>query len=234
MRTRTAIGLILLVAPVLAAAPVPRESDRTRIRRAYGEPTDPAGDAKFAITGLQLTVTAGPGLRGLNPLAGLDSAPRTLKPVTGDFELKVRIVADAIPAGSSPASSAYTHSGGGGLILWADEANHLRLSRSQYDPASDSGLATSYNFRGAAGGQAVSEQTTQLPEADRRPVTLRLTRAGSKVSAAYSHDDARWTPFEPVELSLPDAVKVGVYVAHNFNKPAAVTFDAPSVGPAGK
>ena len=60
---------------------------------------------------------------------------------------------------------------------------------------------------------------------DTKPVVFRLARTGRTVSAAYSHDGKAWTEFQPVELPMPGEVRVGVYVAHNFDKPLDVVFE---------
>src|SRR5262249_34889176 len=101
---------LLLAAPLVVAAPVPRESHADKIRRLYGTPEDPDKVCTFALDGNALRLTAAKGLRGLNPSRGLVNAPRTLRPVRGDFEATVRVTKDAVADGTKRASNEYTHS----------------------------------------------------------------------------------------------------------------------------
>src|SRR5580704_11340407 len=88
------VVIVLLVAPLAVAAPIPKETEADKIRRLYGTPEDPDKFCTFALDGNQLRLTAAKGLRGLNPSRGLTNAPRTLKPVRGDFEASVRVIRD--------------------------------------------------------------------------------------------------------------------------------------------
>jgi len=220
--------LFLAAAPLALAAPVPRETQDEKLRRLYGTPEDPDKLCTFALEGNRLRLTAAKGLRGLNPSRGLVNAPRTLKPVTGDFVATLRVVEDAPATGTDRDSEAYTPSGGGGLLLWVDADNHLRLSRSQW--VGGGGSPTTYNLRGAVGGNELGH-VHNLNTLDTKPITFRLTRTRGTLSSAYRHDGGAWQSFKDVEVDLPQTVKIGVYVAHNFDKPLDVVFEPLSVKP---
>jgi hypothetical protein len=211
---------LLTVAP---AAPVPRESDARRVARLWGDWVDPDKGSSFTLTGSRLRVVAGRGPRGLNPLAGLNNAPRTLKTVSGDFTATVTIHLDTAPAAAARGGPDYTLSGGGGLLLWVGDDLHLRLSRSQWLPENGQPGKTTYNLRGVAGGEPLEDKARAVPP-ETRPVTMRLVRAGKTVRSGYSFDGKTWEWFDDTTIDLPAAVKVGVYAAHNFDRPLAVEF----------
>jgi hypothetical protein len=224
MMLRFALPL-LLVAPIVLAAPIPKESESDKLRRLFGTPEDPDKVCKFSLDGNQLRLTAAKGLRGLNPARGLTNAPRALKTVRGDFEATVRIVRDTIAEGTKKADEVYTPSGGGGLLLWVDADSHLRLSRSQWVAEAGGQAKTTYNLRGARSKEEFAGWVTNVAEGDTEPVTFRMTRTGNKIASAYSRDGKKWATFDTLEMDLPDEVKIGVYVAHNFDKPLEVVFE---------
>lgn len=225
--------LLILAAPLAPAAPLPRTEAET-IRRLYGTPVDPDSVCTFTLDGTLLRLTAAGGLRGLNPGRGLTNAPRTLKPVAGDFTATLRMTRDAVADGTGPDSSEYTPSGGGGLLLWVDAGTHLRLSRSQWVGQTGAVPPTTYNLRGVNGQTDVPARQQNLAERDTAPVTFRLSRTGTTIAAAYSRDGKTWQTFPAVEMTLPDVVNIGVYAAHNFDKPLDVVFEPPAITKPGK
>lgn len=222
------VGLCL-VAPWLVFAPVPKESPAEKLQRIYGQPEDPDKVCQFALQGLNLRVTAAAGLRGLNPGRNLINAPRTLKPIEGDFRATLRLMRDKVTDGADRADEIYTPSGGGGLILWHDEYTHLRLSRSQWIGENGGEPRTTYNLRGSLEKAELVTQQQNTDKAQHDPVTFRLQREGNKFSASYSADGKRWTDFDTVEVAYPRILYIGVYVAHNFNKPLVVEFEPLSI-----
>lgn len=235
-----AVGtLVVLAGGAVAVAPVPKESDDARMLRLYGKPEDANGDCTFKLDGPRLRLVAAKGLRGINNSRNLNTAPRALRDVSGDFTATLKIVRDVPPAGAGGASTDFIVSGGGGLLLWGGMANHLRLSRSHY-PAAAANMAgggnpTTYNFRGAAAGAQLDDQSNDLDKQETGPVTFKLVRAGQAVTASYTTNDKDWHTFEAVTLEeLPATVKVGVYAAHNFDKPLEIVFEPLAVTPGAK
>lgn len=225
---------LLLIAPVVIAAPIPKESEADKIRRLYGSPEDPDKSSTFALVGNNLRLTAAKGLRGLNPSRGLTNAPRTLKAVTGDFEATLRLTKDAIADGTKRDTGEYTPSGGGGMILWVDENTHLRLSRSQWAVEDGETAQTTYNLRGVNNKDEFAGYVMKAAQPETAPVTFRMARTGGKIACAYSRDGKKWEPFREVEMDLPAEVKLGVYVAHNFDKPLEVVFEPLAITKPGK
>jgi regulation of enolase protein 1 (concanavalin A-like superfamily) len=63
------------------------------------------------------------------------------------------------------------------------------------------------------------------------PVWLRLTRAGTTITAETSVDGSPWTPVGGAEVALTGPVEVGLAVtAHDFGELSNVTFDNVTVG----
>jgi regulation of enolase protein 1 (concanavalin A-like superfamily) len=214
-----------LLATVVVAAPVPKETPAKRIERLWGATADPENTDAFALRDANtLRLTVARGLRGINPARNLNNCPRTLKPISGDFTVTVKMLRDGAPDGAERASNDYTASGGGGLLLWHDEKNHLRISRSQWIAENGGKAKSTYNFRGNIDGEENPSVQTELNPTT-SPVVFRLTRKGTSFTASYSADGKTWTDFEAVEAEFPRDLKVGIYGAHNFNKDNIIEFE---------
>ena len=84
--------LLLLLAPLAVAAPVPKNTARERIEKEFGKIVDPKGDCGFDVKGDSLTITM-PADEVRDITKGVDTAPRVEREVTGDFVLTVTISA---------------------------------------------------------------------------------------------------------------------------------------------
>src|SRR5439155_4882609 len=94
--------------------PAPRCAPPPEIQNAPWVWLDPFDDCRYRVgDGLEIRAANGRDLRGLNR-----SAPRLLRPVTGDFAVQAVCV---VPSKERPAT--------GGLLLWKDKGNYLRLDR---------------------------------------------------------------------------------------------------------
>src|SRR4051812_14012018 len=108
---RTTLILTLATYPAFAAPP-PKEPEAVKLKRLWGDTTDPDKDCQFVLDGEVLKVTV-PGKVNHQFTAarhsgrqGGDNAPRTGKAVAGDFTLEVKLPAavpgaDAANAGAS-------------------------------------------------------------------------------------------------------------------------------------
>ncbi len=54
---------------------------------------------------------------------------------------------------------------------------------------------------------------------------LRLERRGDQVLGSVSQDGKDWYTFIPIEVELPEAVKIGVAACNTSSKPFAPRFD---------
>jgi len=166
---------------------------------------DPLDDCSFTVrNGLQIHAVSGRGLWFFNW-----SAPRMLRSVSGDWVAQTACVP---AAGKKPAI--------GGLVLWKDRKNYLRLDRGA---TGEHGIL----FMGCLGNRDVLIGRGRLPigksanrqvgeSADR--VFLRLERVGERVNAFCSADGDIWLTVGHVEFPVEDPVQVGMHAIGNIDR----------------
>ncbi|MAF10083.1 hypothetical protein CMK11_06485 [Candidatus Poribacteria bacterium] len=120
-------------------------------------------------------------------------APRLVRPVCGDFAIQTtcRLARDDRPAM-------------GGLLIWVDERNYLRLDRGTRGPHE-------VNFEGHVGGAGAGQALVGrgLVRADR--VTLRIETIGPRVRALVWADGDRWSTVGEAQFAVGESVEVGVH-----------------------
>jgi tetratricopeptide (TPR) repeat protein len=154
---------------------------------------DPLGDCSFTVgRGLAIRAANGRDLWDINW-----SAPRLLRPVTGEFA--VQTVCHPF-SGEQP--------GIGGLLLWKDQRNFLRLERGaegKHDVC----------FRGCLENDDLIFGRGRLP-AER--VFLRLERLGRRVSALCSTDGREWFTAGHAAFPAADPVEVGLHAIGTIDR----------------
>jgi tetratricopeptide (TPR) repeat protein len=147
---------------------------------------DPFGDCSYSMQqGLEIEAANGRDLSDLNL-----SAPRLLRPAAGDFAVQTV----CLPAsGEKPAM--------GGLLIWKDERNYLRLDCGTWGPYEVS-------FLGCIDQQDLRIGRGRLP-AER--IFLRLERKGVRVNALCSADGESWFTAGYVDFPVEDPVEVGLH-----------------------
>ncbi len=154
---------------------------------------DPFDDCSFTVqSGLEIHAANGRDLWYINL-----SAPRMLRPVSGDFATQTVCVP---VSGEKPAI--------GGILLWKDRKNWLRLDRGALG-------AYEISFRGCLGNKDLVFGRGCLPS-DR--VYLRLERLGRHVSALCSVDGVEWFTVGHVEFPDDDPVEVGLHATGNIDR----------------
>ncbi len=149
---------------------------------------DPLEDCTFALgTVIEIRAANGRDLWYLN-----HSAPRLLQPMAGDGAAQV--VAAPVDA-ATPAI--------GGLVLWKDENNFLRLVLGARG-------AREVSFEGCLAGEEVIVGRGQLPGSAWR-IHLRLERAGQSVRALCRAQDTSWFSVGMVTFAARDPVKIGLH-----------------------
>jgi hypothetical protein len=147
---------------------------------------DPLQDGSYTV-GQGLRIDAAPG-RDLH--VSDCSAPRLLRPQCGDFALQTVCLS---ACGEKPAI--------GGLLLWKDKRNFLRVISGYRWPGEIS-------FEGLRAGEPLSFGRGRLP-AER--VHLRMERIGETVRALCSADGHDWFTVGQASFPVADPVQVGLH-----------------------
>jgi regulation of enolase protein 1 (concanavalin A-like superfamily) len=132
------------------------------------------------------------------------SAPRMLRPASGDW---------AIQAHCAPVSA--DRPAIGGLVLWMDKENYLRLDRGA------TGERDLY-FGGSLANRDVLIGRGRLSHKDAKEGTgstfLRLERIGDRVQAFGSTDGENWFTVGVVTFPVKDPVQVGVHAIGKIDR----------------
>jgi hypothetical protein len=154
---------------------------------------DPFADCSYtAQDGLIIQAANGRDLWHINR-----SAPRLLQPISGGFAAQTVCV---------PAST--EKPGIGGMLLWKDQENFLRLDRGTRGQKEIS-------FQGCLGdkdvvlgrGRLLSERTF-----------LRIERLGARVNALCSADGRSWFTVGHVEFPVEDPVEIGLHAIGGIDR----------------
>ncbi|HVK07356.1 MAG TPA: DUF1349 domain-containing protein [Gemmataceae bacterium] len=158
------------------------------------------------------------------------NAPRTLRPVSGNFVATVRVRGTFRASALSvpPGRASFV---GAGLVVMGDDESYARLERAA-------------SHRDGADATYVNWETRQNGNWDRKgnsgeaklvegaEVWLRLFRRGARLRGAFSQDGgATWEPVPEVVLVLPEEVKVGVVAVTTGTKDFKPTFDRFTIDP---
>jgi regulation of enolase protein 1 (concanavalin A-like superfamily) len=154
---------------------------------------NPLADCSFAVqNGLEIRAANARDLWRFNR-----SAPRLLRAVSRDFA--VQAVCRSMSA-DTPAI--------GGILLWRDKENYLRLERGVKGPHEVS-------FHGWLRNKAANIGRGRLAT---ERLFLRLERRGPRVHALCSADGQHWFTVGHVELAIADPVEIGLHAIGNIDR----------------
>jgi regulation of enolase protein 1 (concanavalin A-like superfamily) len=211
----------LLIAPVLVAAPVPKDdTDAGRMNRIYGSVHDPHKGAEFRPSGNSLQITVPQERRLLSAERKVFNAPRVWREVEGDFTVTVRAafpIRSDIAAKQGPYSQSHA---GGGLVVWLDPENFLTATR---DERPFGGKEAEY-FRGEAVIADRRRSDAELAEIGQSG-SLRVQRKGKEFAVRYSTDGKEWKSLCSHKVEWGEKVKVGVIAENDFRAPFEIMFD---------
>ncbi|MBN1140120.1 MAG: AAA family ATPase [Anaerolineae bacterium] len=195
------------------------EVEETGLAQWYLEPVDLSGSAN--LTGLEYlalpgwtwhdrfsdcacTMENGLVIRAANgrDLWGLNrSAPRLVRPTTGDVIVQT-ICCPALD----------DRPGMGGLLLWADEKNYLRLGMGEFGKGQ-------VILMGCLDNKDVVIGRGSLPgdQDDLARIHLRLERNGDRVNAFCSTDGEKWYAAGHTTWAATGPLQVGVYAIGSLN-----------------
>jgi len=200
-----AAGFVFVACTVLAAPPP--------MLKGWGQAADPDGDCRFEQKDGKLTIRVPGTLHNLVADSGQVNAPTVLSPVKGEFIAMVKAAGGVRPGPECSVPDGLPYNGTG-LLLWVDRDNYFRLERAGL--MRDGAFITYVNFEHFKEGRRTFSQGAGLQDL---PTHLRLERRGENIYASAGHDGVHWTPFPPLEVRLPDEVKIGVAAVNSSTKP---------------
>ena len=219
------VAWLLLLPPTLAlSAPLPKQTEQERIHQRFGTLVDPDKDCQIELVDGQILRIRVPGrAHSFHLTPEKPNAPRVLRTVAGDFVLQVRVALSYDQDATTDLSDWPGLVGAGLLILDGTtsrvEIRHLheRLFNNPWR------ISAEYDLRGPDVDRGGS---TPRP-LDSKPVYLRMTRRGNRITADWSPDGRGWLPMHPNPLDLPLSrqVQVGFHVIQNTKKPIVAEFD---------
>lgn len=186
----------------------------------WGLAIDTDGDCKFTNDGKKSLSLEIPGTwHDLNPHVNKLNAPRIVRTVEGDFSVTVKVTGEFKPGGK-PQNPMSVPSNGGGIIVWNNSDNFIRLERfaivrkgkvSQFllFVEREAGFAGAEHNDGYAGGDCY----------------LRMERKGSRITGATSLDGVKWRSLKPIDTLWPSQLKVGLAATNSNSEPLKVTFE---------
>ena len=150
---------------------------------------------------------------------GRVNAPRILREIRGDFEVRVKVTGTSHPGGRKTTTQ-YAPYHGAGILLWQDRSNYVRL-----EIASEirKGKVFSYaNFELRQDGLLVTSRGLEIVDG---ASDLRLRRRADEIHGAFSLDGDHWTPLAPIVAKLEDRVEIGVVAVNSSSKPLKAEFE---------
>jgi regulation of enolase protein 1 (concanavalin A-like superfamily) len=216
----------LLSACVLAAGLAAQEK-KTRTIEGWGTVSDPADDCTLKHTKQKLTVTVPGGTHDLNQAIGGMKAPRVLREVDGDFTAQVKVTGEFMPGEKAGAENTRPFNSGG-LLLWQDSKNYIRLERNTWwvnEVGKHACFPPLIEHYKDGDYQNTNPEGTLDEFFKGKSTWLRLERKGDKVTASYSHDGKEWTEAKVMTADLPKKLQIGVAVVNTSAKDCTVEFE---------
>jgi regulation of enolase protein 1 (concanavalin A-like superfamily) len=207
--------LLPLLAPLAAAAPVPKANEKELIEKLFGKFTDPDKNCAVKLEGEAVTIT----LKGGTDYVYDDKSknlPRLTREVKGDFAVTCRITV-RLPKGAK-ANGDTGALVGGGLVVIDNDKRAYRLGV-QHLSGDGERLAITVPGVSATSGLLTDDGTEY-------EVWTRLSRKGNKLMVSVSKQGLIWNEFITDYIEVTDKpVQVGVYALHNLTDNSAVTID---------
>ncbi len=186
---------------------------------AWGTPIDPDKDCEFSSAAKTLTVTVPGTLHDLNHDSGKLNAPRVVRAVVGDFVATVKVGGDFQAGGRSTNPKGIPYNGGG-ILIWSDTDNFIRLERGAMRRGGRVNTIVAFEERKKGNRGAV--QTDTFPAGT---CYLRLERKDGRFFAAVSADGSSWRRLTPIDTVWPARLKVGLLAINSSTEPFAVRFE---------
>ena len=174
------------------------QNPKSKIQNQEWTWVDPLGDCSFTIqNSLIIHAANGRALWQTN-----QTAPRLVHPTSGDV-IAQTACEPVLPVEEQPAI--------GGLVLWKDGDNFLRLDRGRFS-------LEDILFSGNLGGQPDVIGRGRLPLDETQRVFLRLERIGNRVHALCSADGSQWFTVRHIDFPVADPIQVGVFAVGSIDR----------------
>jgi regulation of enolase protein 1 (concanavalin A-like superfamily) len=204
------------------AASKPGDGGEKRSRQLtyWGELIDPDGDCELKLENGALACEVPGTLHDLNIDIDKVNGPRVVQGVEGDFVAEVKVTGSFQPGGipTGPKSVPYN---GGGLLVWLDQGNYIRLERASMYRNGRVMAFLDFESREQGTRAQVHNKGGLDPKQD---LWLRIERRGNVISGFLSPDGKDWEGLKPIEVDWPSRLKVGVDVINSCGDPMNVRF----------
>jgi hypothetical protein len=202
------------------AASEPEPEPKGKALADWGLAIDMDNDCKFVPDGKKSLSIEIPGAwHDLNPHVNKLNAPRVVQTVDGDFSITVKVTGDFKPGGK-PQNPMSVPSNGGGIIVWNNSDNFIRLERFAIVRKGKVGQFILFLEREA--GYQGAEHNDSYAGGD---CYLRMERKGSRITGASSTDGMKWKSLKPIDTLWPSQLKIGLSAANSNSEPHTVKFE---------
>jgi regulation of enolase protein 1 (concanavalin A-like superfamily) len=185
----------------------------------WGKLVDPDGDCNVSAEGKALLMNIPGTLHDLNADIDKYNAPRVLREVDGDFAIQVKVVGDFKPGTKALREKSLPYNGGG-LFVWRDSDNFIRLERGAV--VNKGKVGTFAIFEEREGGSRGAQHNGQLTPGT---AYLKIERRGSRIYGFTSKDGKHWAQLKPIDTVWPSELKVGINAINSSNEPFQVRFE---------
>lgn len=191
----------------------------------WGSVVDPGGDCTIAPAGKSTLSIQVPGtLHDLNADIGRFNAPRVVRDIGGDFTAIVKVDGTFKPAVNGTSKTSVPVNAGG-LFIWRDADNYIRLERMAMNRKGK--VTTAVLFEEREGGHRGAVHNKVIPAEG--SVYLRLQRKGNQITASISDDGQVFEALRPIDTQWPSKLKLGLAAINTSAEPMTVQFSGISV-----
>lgn len=185
----------------------------------WGDLVDPVGNCPVDPTKSGITLEIPAGIHDMNPYLRQTNAPRLWREITGDFLFEAKILDFPRP---QPKTGVNGHQSylASGILIWQDEENLLRWSRSASGEANQIYLSCEQYENRVLVGRG------NFPLED-KPVLLRVERRGDRLMLWATYDSTGWKKLLERKCNYRKTLKVGVFGLNVTQKDVEFGFEGP-------
>jgi hypothetical protein len=192
-------------------------------QQVWGTLIDPDGDCRLTLDerrhAATFEVPGSPHLLSADLRIPTMNAPRTLRPVSGDFLARVHVTGTEKVGGRTTVRE-YTPYHGAGLLVWQDPANYVRLEIASAFERSRTRHYANFEYR-----QNAKLKTSLGSASESGSGHLRLERKGSVITASFGPDRVKWVSFSGLTVSLAADVQIGLVAINSATRPLVAQLD---------